>query len=87
MMPTNRAILMLQAWVNLVAMPPDVRRQARGLIVILAASPLSRLVRRIDIGMVSEDGLKIWGYQADDFWLSYIENPDGSLSIINVWQR
>ena len=68
-------------------MPPDVRGQARGLIVILAASPLDRLVRRIDAGMVNEDGLKIWGYQADDFWLSYIEETDGSLLIFDIWQR
>lgn len=87
MMPTNRVVLMLQAWVNMAAMPPDVRGQARALIVILAASPLSRLVRRIDIGMVNEDGLRIWGYQADDFWLSYIEETDGSLHIISIWQR
>ncbi len=68
-------------------MPPDVQREAYGLIVELAASPLVRLVRRIDIGMVSEDGLKIWAYQADDFWVYYIENPDRSLKIISVWQR
>ena len=68
-------------------MPPDVRGQARGLIVILAASPLDRLVRRIDAGMVNEDGLKIWGYQADDFWLSYIEETDGSLLVFDIWQR
>lgn len=87
MTPTNRVVLMLQAWVNIASMPPDARRQARGLIIMLAASPLARLARRIDFGMVSEDGLTIWIYQGDDFWLSYIENPDGSLSITSIWPR
>ena len=87
MTPANRVLIMRRAWANMAAMPPDARRQARGLIVILAASPLDRLVRRIDAGMVNEDGLKIWGYQADDFWLSYIEETDGSLLIFDLWQR
>lgn len=68
-------------------MRPDVRAQARGLIVILAASPLDRLVRRMDVGMVSVDGRRIWSYQADDFWLSYIEETDGSLLIFGIWER
>ena len=68
-------------------MPPDVWREARALIILLAASPLDRLVRRMDVGMVSEDGRKIWNYQADDFWLSYIEETDGSLHIFDIWQR
>ena len=37
--------------------------------------------------MVNVDGLKIWSYQADDFWLSYIEETDGSLLIFDLWQR
>ena len=86
-MPANRVVIMPHAWTNIAAMPPDVREQARGLIVILAASPLDRLVRRIDAGMVNAAGLKIWGYQADDFWLSYIEETDGSLHIFDIWQR
>lgn len=68
-------------------MSPEVEQQARGLIVILAASRLARLVRRIDFGGITSDGLKIWGYQADDFWLYYIEPDDGSLIIADIWQR
>ena len=72
MTPANRVLIMRRAWTNMAAMPPDVRRQARALIILLAASPLDRLVRRMDVGMVNVDGLKIWSYQADDFWLSFI---------------
>ena len=87
MRPANRVILMRPAWTNMAAMPQDVLVQARGLIVILAASPPDRLVGRMDIGMVSEDGRRIWSYQADDFWLSYIEETDGSLHIFGIWER
>ncbi len=68
-------------------MPPDVEREARGLIVVLAASPLGRLPRRLDIGMANADGLRIWAYQDDDFWLYYTEETDGSLTIVRIWQR
>ena len=87
MLASNRATLLPQAWRNIAQMPAGVQREAYGLIVELTASRLSRLVRRLDIGMVSEDGLKIWGYQADDFWLYYVEPDDGSLVIISIWQR
>ena len=87
MTPANRVTFTREAWANMAAMPPDVRRQARALIILLAASPLDRLVRRMDVGMVNMDGLKIWSYQADDFWLSYIEETDGSLLIFDIWQR
>ena len=68
-------------------MSPDAQRQARGLIVVLAASPLSRLVRRLDIGMVTAGGIRIWAYPDDDFWLYYTDEPDGSLAIVSIWER
>ena len=87
MLASNRVTLLPQAWRNIDGMPPEVQREAYGLIVELAASPMARLVRRIDIGVVSEDGLKIWADQADDFWVYYIETSDRSLKIISVWRR
>ncbi len=87
MTPSNRVILHRQAWENLYAMSPDIERQARGLIVMIAASPLSRLARRIDFGAADQEGRRIWGYQSDDFWLYYVEEADGILSIISIWQR
>ena len=54
---------------------------------MLAASPLSRLVRRLDIGMATAEGIRIWAYQDDDFWLYYIEEPGGSLTIVSIWER
>ena len=86
-MTSNRVTLLRQAWANLAEMSPDVERQARGLIVMLAASPLSRLVRRLDIGMATAEGIRIWAYQDDDFWLYYIEEPGGSLTIVSIWER
>ena len=68
-------------------MSPDSETLARGLIVVLAASPLSRLVRRLDMGMVTAEGIRIWGYQDDDFWLYYIEEPNGILTIVSIWER
>ena len=60
-MTSNRVTLLRAAADDLEAMSPEVQQEARGLMVLLAASPRSRLVRRIDIGMVNEDGLRIWG--------------------------
>ena len=86
-MTSNRVTLLRAAAENLEAMPPEAERQARGLIVLLAASIPDRLAGRLDSGFVNVEGRTMWGYQADDFWLFYIENDDGSLRITNIWQR
>ncbi len=87
MSPANQVWLSEEAFANIDEMRPDARREARGLIVTLAASPLSRLPRRIDIGVATREGFKIWAYQDDEFWLYYTEGADGSLTIVSIWQR
>ena len=67
-------------------MQPETQRRAYGLIVMLT-SPLNRLVGRIDIGMIDEEGLRIWGYEDQEFWLCYKEESDDSLTIAAFWER
>ena len=87
MSPSNQVWLSDEAFAAMSGMRPDALRSARGLIVTLAASPLSRLPGRLDIGMVNPDGLRIWARQDADFWLYYTEETDGSLTIVRIWQR
>lgn len=42
---------------------------------------------RLDIGMLSREGLAIWGYQEADFWIQYTEETDGSMTILSIWER
>lgn len=87
MMYANRVILHQDAQANLDAMRPDVERRARGLIVTLAAASAARRDGSIDFGMRTPDGLVLWAYQDDEFWLYYTEETDGSLAIIRIWER
>ena len=87
MSPSNRVILHPDAYANLLDMSPDVRRQARSLIVMLATAPAIRSDGSIDFGMRTPDGLALWAYEAPDFWLYYTEEADGSLTIVRIWQR
>ena len=48
---------------------------------------LRRRMGRLDIGMVSREGLAIWGYQEADFWIQYTEETDGSMTVLNIWER
>ena len=68
-------------------MRPEAQRQAHAFIVELASDSLRRRMGRLDIGMASREGLAIWGYREADFWVSYTEEPDGSLTIVSIWER
>lgn len=87
MSPSNQVWLSDQAFAAISGMRRDVLLKARGLIVILAASPLDRLPGRLDIGLVNPEGLRIWAYEDTDFWLYYTEETDGSFTVVRIWER
>ena len=42
---------------------------------------------RLDIGLISREGQRIWAYREADFWISCTEESDGSLTIMSIWER
>ena len=87
MSASNRVRVSPDATAQLDAMRPEVQRRAHAFIVELASDPLRRRMGRLDIGMLSWEGLAIWGHQEADFWIQYTEETDGSLTILSIWER
>ena len=84
---SNRVRVSPDATAQINAMRPEAQSRANGFIVELAADPLRRRMGRLDIGMISREGLRIWAYQEADFWIHYTEEDDGSLTVLHIWER
>lgn len=83
----NRVRVSPDAETQIEEMSDSSQRQARGLIIELAADPLRRRMGRLDIGMISQQGQRIWAYQEADFWIGFTEETDGGLTIVSIWER